>query len=70
MHHSLHVPGVSFLTCASELQDSLLMELASLLIVKVILFQERRIKKRKENWIHLLRKLDVVMFMKRYYFEL
>ena len=69
MHHSLHVPGASLLTCTSELQDSLLLKLASLLIVKVILFQER-IKKRKENWIHHLRKLYVVMFMKRYYFEL
>ena len=70
MHHSLHVPGVSLLTCTSELQDLLLLKLASLLIVKVILFQERRIKKRKENRIDHLRKLYVVMFMKRYYFEL
>ena len=70
MHHSLHVPGVSLPTCTSELQYSLLLTLASLLIVKHILFQERRIKKRKENWFHHLRKLYVVMFMKRYYFEL
>ena len=33
MDHSLHVPGVPHLACTSDLQDSLLLKLASLLIV-------------------------------------